>query len=110
MQLPERWTTAEVAANLWQIGLGKYARTFVENGVDGKNLRSIDVRMLQNMGVSAAHRVVFFEWIASLPLLRRAQKLPPANLTFKTRAPGLESNPAADRLFTDSLVKPGKPP
>jgi hypothetical protein len=108
MQLPERWTTAEVAANLWQIGLGKYANTFVENGVDGKNLRSVDIRMLQNMGMSAAHRTVFFEWIGSLPLLRRAQKLPPTNVTFKSRAPGLEDQPASDRLFSDSLVKSWK--
>jgi hypothetical protein len=104
MQLPERWTTGKVAANLWQIGLGKYASTFVENGIDGAHLRSIDVRLLENMGVSAAHRTVFFEWVNSLPLLRRAAKLPPANLTFKSRAPSLDGQSAADRLFTDSLV------
>jgi hypothetical protein len=108
MQLPERWTTAEVAANLWQIGLGKYAPTFVENGVDGKNLRAVDVRMLQNMGVSAAHRTVFFEWITTLPNLRRAQKLPEPSVTFKTRAPGLGDSPAPERLFSDSLVKSWK--
>jgi hypothetical protein len=110
MQLPERWTTAEVAANLWQIGLGRYAPTFVENGVDGKNLGSVDVRMLQNMGVAAAHRNVFFEWVSELPKLRRAPKAPEATATFKAKAPPIPSKRPSDRLFQDSLVKSWKRP
>jgi hypothetical protein len=108
-QLPERWTTAEVAANLWQIGLGRYAPTFVENGIDGKNLASVDRRMLQNMGVSAAHRGVFFEWVSSLPKLRRAPKAAEATATFKGKAPPHPEEPAA-RLFADSLVESWKRP
>jgi hypothetical protein len=108
MQLPERWTPADVAAHLWQIGLGRYSNAFVENEVDGKNLGSVDVPMLLDMGMSAAHRTVFFEWVQSIPKLRRPPKGREGQVTFKGASSVTEERPTHDRLLNDSLVKSWK--
>jgi hypothetical protein len=105
MQSPERWTSAEVAANLWQIGLGRYANTFVENDINGKNLFSVSVHLLQQWGVSAAHRQTFVDWVGSLPRPRHQPKPSEAAVTLHPRPEARDAeNPAADRLFSDSLI------
>jgi hypothetical protein len=105
MQSPERWTSAEVAANLWQIGLGRYAKAFVENEVNGKNLFSVTVRMLQQWGVTATHRQTFFEWVHSLPHPRHQPKPSEATVTLHPRPEQKgNDNPAETRLLSGSLI------
>ena len=125
MASADKWSPDEVAANLYQIGLGKYGRTFVENGINGKALFALDDLTLRNLGMSVNHRTQFSQWVGGLkrprqggPAVGRPAAQPARNSSpryptkppvkvpqVNTRASARPSN-SNNRLFTQSLRKP----
>lgn len=119
----DKWSPDEVAANLYQIGLGKYGRTFVENGINGKALFALDDMTLRNLGMSVNHRSQFTSWVGGLKRPRQTTAASPAPaprpVPARTSSPRFPAKPPVkvpqvrqparnsnNRLFTQSLRKP----
>ena len=63
---PEKWTPDDVAAHLYDIGLGKYGPAFVSNKISGKLIFSLNDKQLQDLGFNAANKRTFNSWVTSL--------------------------------------------
>lgn len=84
---PSKWTPAEVACELRNIGLGKYARDFMESNISGPDLFSVTETELRNIGMTVTARSTFQQFIKSLP-------------------PSRVKNPAPNRLHKCLKVRP----
>lgn len=114
---PGKWTPDDVAAQLYQIGLGRYGVAFVENKISGQVLFHLNDSALRDIGLSTAHRVTFNSWVNSLHKpLRQKQKQEIGRMIaspkqqvrppFETRQAATRSTTRpANRLFSQSLKK-----
>ena len=118
---PDKWTPDDVAAHLYEIGLGKYGTVFVDSNISGRSLFTLTDKDLRDLGFSAANRTTFNSWVESLHRPRASKALdagrriasPKSTISSRNQLSTSQnvkkamtpSKNASNRLFTASLQK-----
>lgn len=116
---PVNWTPDDVAAHLYEIGLGKYGTTFVNNNISGNSLFSLTEKNLRDLGLTAVNRQTFNTWVSSLHRPRTSKAIDagrriasPKTITKNQLSSSQSVKPkmsssqnVSNRLFTASLQK-----
>lgn len=100
MSNPGDWTPEDVAAQVRQLGLGKYARKFIDAGITGPQFCAMNDAKLRELGLPVQPRVTLTNFIKALPAPQKraggggaARK--PAGGAVKPAGGGLGSGRAA---------------
>lgn len=104
----DKWTADDVAANLHQIGLGKYSRVFVDNNITGRKLFGLDEATLRNLGMSVNHRNTFMTWVSNIKTPKTGSRRQIQPIKKLITINHTSSQRTTHRLFSASVVKPSR--
>ena len=88
---PNKWTPSDVASELRNIGLGKYARDFEESKISGLDLYTVSDADLRNIGMTITARSTFQNFVKSLPVVHNKPTAP--HKLKKAEAPVRQQRP-----------------
>ena len=98
---PSRWSPSDVANELRNIGLGKYARDFQESNISGPDLYTVTDADLRTIGMTITARSTFQNFVKSLPVLHN-KPAAPHKLKKAAAAPKTEKPLAAKASSTST--------